>query len=124
MIVVTTRTSSSVSADMVVVSTYQPASGTTCTSNGGDCSIYGKNSVRFDGGSTTDSTDGVVGLLYTTGKMAFKQHPNSQLPGEGGLYAGSMDLANNYPIIYNSRIERVVGGGVQYERTLWQELNV
>jgi len=117
-------TSTSVAADMVVVSTYQPASGTSCTSNGGDCSIYGQNSVRFDGGDPSDPNDGVVGLLYTTGKMAFKQHPNSQPPGEGGLYAGSMDLANNYPIIYNSRIERVVGGGVQYERTLWQELNV
>jgi hypothetical protein len=117
-------TSTSVSADMVVVSSYQPASGTSCTSNGGDCSIYGKNSVRFDGGDVADPNDGVVGLLYTTGKMSFKQHPNSQPPGEGGLYAGSMDLANNYPIIYNSRIERVIGGGTQFERTLWQEINV
>jgi len=117
-------TSTSVSADMVVVSTYQPASGTSCDSNGGDCSIYGQNSVRFDGGDPTNPDDGVVGLLYTTGKMAFKQHPNSQPPGEGGLYAASMDLANNYPIVYNSRIERVIGGGTQYERTLWQELDV
>jgi hypothetical protein len=117
-------TSSSIAADMVVISTYQPASGTSCDVNGGDCSIYGKNSVRFNGGSVTDPDDGVVGLLYTTGKMAFKNHPNSQPPGEGGLYAGSMDLANNYPIIYNPRIERVLGGGTQWERTLWQELNV
>jgi hypothetical protein len=117
-------TSSSVSADMVVVSTYQPASGTSCDVNGGDCSIYGKNSVRFDGGDVTDLDDGVVGLLYTTGKMAFKNHPNSQPPGEGGLYAASMDLANNYLIIYNPRIERVLGGGTTWERTLWQELNV
>jgi len=117
-------TSSSVTADMTVVSTYQPASGTTCTTNGGDCSIYGQNSVRFDGGSTTDPDDGVVGLLYTTGKMAFKNHPASQPPGEGALYAGSMDLKNGYPIIYNSRIERVLGFGVTYERTLWQELNL
>ncbi len=119
-----TISTTSASADMVVVSTYQPASGTSCTSNGGDCSIYGQNSVRFDGADVADPNDGVVGLLYSTGKMAFKEHPNSQPPGEGGLYAGSMDLANNYPIIYNSRIERIVGGGTQYERTLWQELNV
>jgi hypothetical protein len=117
-------TSSSVTADMTVVSTYQPASGTSCTTNGGDCSIYGQNSVRFDGGDPTDPDDGVVGLLYTTGKMAFKNHPASQPPGEGALYAGSMDLKNGYPIIYNSRIERVLGFGVTYERTLWQELNV
>jgi hypothetical protein len=117
-------TSSSVTADMTVVSTYQPASGTSCTTNGGDCSIYGQNSVRFDGGDPADANDGVVGLLYTTGKMAFKNHPASQPPGEGALYAGSMDLKNGYPIIYNSRIDRILGFGTTYERTLWQEINV
>jgi Tfp pilus assembly protein PilX len=117
-------TSSSVTADMVVVSTYQPATGTSCTTNGGDCSIYGKNSVQFDAGTVSNPDDGVVGLLYTTGKMAFKNHPASQPPGEGALYAGSMDLKNGYDILYNSRIERVLGFGTTYERTLWQELNV
>jgi hypothetical protein len=117
-------TSTSISADMVVVSTYQPTSGTSCTTNGGDCSIYGQNSVQFDGGSVSDPDDGVVGLLYTTGKMAWKNHPASQAPGEGAIYAGSMDLKNGYDILYNSRIERVLGFGVTYERTLWQELNV
>jgi hypothetical protein len=117
-------TSSSVSADMAVVSTYHSASGTTCTTNGGDCSIYGQNSVEFDAGAVSDPDDGVVGLLYTTGKMAFKNHPASQPPGEGALYAGSMDLKNGYDILYNARIERVLGFGTTYERTLWQELNV
>jgi Tfp pilus assembly protein PilX len=117
-------TSSSVSADMTVVSTYQPASGTSCTTNGGDCSIYGQNSVEFDAGTVSNPDDGVVGLLYTTGKMAFKNHPASQPPGEGALYAGSMDLKNGYDILYNSRIERVLGFGTTYERALWQELNV
>jgi hypothetical protein len=118
-----TTTSSAISADMVVVTTYQPASSTTCTTNGGDCSIYGQNSVEFDGGSVDDPDDGVVGLLYTTGKIAFKNHPASQPPGEGALYAGSMDLKNGYDILYNSRIDRVLGFGTTYERTLWQELN-
>jgi Tfp pilus assembly protein PilX len=117
-------TSSSVAADMAVVSTYQPASGTTCTTNGGDCSIYGQNSVEFNAGTVSNPDDGVVGLLYTTGKMAFKNHPASQPPGEGALYAGSMDLKNGYDILYNSRIDRVLGFGTTYERTLWQELNV
>jgi len=117
-------TSSSVAADMAVISTYQPTSGTTCTTNGGDCSIYGQNSVEFNAGTVSNPDDGVVGLLYTTGKMAFKNHPASQPPGEGALYAGSMDLKNGYDILYNSRIERVLGFGTTYERTLWQELNV
>ncbi|HEX9300356.1 MAG TPA: hypothetical protein VF968_09530 [Actinomycetota bacterium] len=118
-------TSSSVSADMTVVSTYQPTSGTTCDTNGGDCSIYGQNSVEFDGGDVSIPDDGVVGLLYTTGKMAFKNGPqNGADPGEGALYAASMDLKNGYDIVYNSRIERVLGFGTTYERTLWQELNL
>jgi Flp pilus assembly protein TadG len=117
-------TSSSVAADMAVISTYQATSGTTCTTNGGDCSIYGQNSVEFNAGTVSNPDDGVVGLLYTTGKMAFKNHPASQPPGEGALYAGSMDLKNGYDILYNSRIERVLGFGTTYERTLWQELNV
>jgi hypothetical protein len=115
-----TTTSSSVSADMVVVSTYQPASGTTCTNNGGDCSIYGKNAISFDGGDISNPDDGVVGLLYTPGKMGFKNSGS----GEGSLYAGSMDLKNSYDLVYNSRVERVLGFGAAYERTLWQELNV
>jgi hypothetical protein len=117
-------TSSSVTANMSVITTYQPASGTTCTTNGGDCSIYGKNSVEFDAGTVSNPDDGVVGLLYTTGKLAWKNQPMNQPPGEGALYAGSMDLKNGYDILYNSRVERVLGFGTTYERTLWQELNV
>jgi hypothetical protein len=118
-------TSSSVAADMTVVSTYQPTSGTTCDTNGGDCSIYGQNAVDFDGGSASDPDDGVVGLLYTTGKMAFKNGPQSlNISVEGALYAASMDLKNGYDITYNARTERVLGFGTTYERILWQELNV
>jgi hypothetical protein len=117
-------TSSSVSSDMVVISTYQPAAGTTCDTNGGDCSIYGKNAIIFDGGDPTDPDDGVVGLLYTTGKMAFDNSPQAGDPGEGALYASSMNFKNNYDIEYNSRIERVLGFGSTYQQTLWQEINV
>jgi hypothetical protein len=117
-------TSTSIAADMSVISTYQPAASTTCDTNGGDCSIYGNNSIVFDSGSLTDPNDGVVGLLYTTGKMAFNNSPHSGNPGEGALYASSMNFKNNYDIAYNSRIERVLGFGTTYEQTLWQELNV
>jgi hypothetical protein len=77
--------------------------------------------VEFDRGVEEDPNDGVVGLLYTTGKMAFK---NQGDPGEGALYAGAMDLKNGFDIVYNSRIERVMGFGTNLEATLWQELNV
>jgi hypothetical protein len=117
-------TSSSVTSDLVVVSTYQPAASTTCDTSGGDCSIYGRNSIVFDGGSPTNPDDGVVGLLYTTGKMAFNNSPQSGNPAEGALYASSMDFKNNYDIEYNSRVERVLGFGKTYQQTLWQEINV
>jgi hypothetical protein len=119
-----TLTTTSPSADMAVISTYQPAAGTTCDTNGGDCSIYGNNSIIFDSGSLTDPDDGVVGLLYTTGKMAFNNSPQAGDPAEGALYASSMNFKNNYDIAYNARLDRVLGFGKTYERTLWQELNV
>jgi Tfp pilus assembly protein PilX len=119
-----TITTTAGSSNMVVVSTYQPNASTTCDVNGGDCSIYGQNSVEYDSGVVSDPNDGVVGLLYTTGKMAFKNGPqNIANPGEGALYASSMDLKNGYDIIYNSRVERVLGFGTTLQQVLWQELN-
>jgi hypothetical protein len=122
-----TTTSSSVSADLVVVSTYQPTG--SCSAalvlvGTADCSIYGQNAVDFDGGDLNNPDDGVVGLLYTTGKMAFVNSANNiASTGEGALYAQSMDFKNGYDLIYNSRVERVLGFGTSYERVLWQEIN-
>jgi hypothetical protein len=123
-----TTTSSSVTADLFVVSTYQPTGSCTAAlvnTGGADCSIYGKNSVEFDSGVQSDPNDGVVGLLYTTGKMAFVNSSNNVADvGDGALYAQSMDFKNGFNVIYNSRVERVLGFGASYEQVLWQELNI
>jgi len=111
--------SSSVPAELVVISTYVPPDGTSCTTNGGDCSIYSQNAIVFDNGDDTDLTDGIAGLLYTTGKMSIK---NQGSAADGAIYAGSMDIKNGYNITYNSRIARVLGFGAGLEPTLWQEL--
>jgi hypothetical protein len=106
------------SALLVIISLYQPTG--LCDTNGGDCSIYGKNQVVFDnGGTPTDLSDGVAGLLYTTGKMTIK---NSGA-GEGALYAGSMDIKNGFDIVYNPRIARVLGFGSALVPTRWEELD-
>ncbi len=105
-------------ANLIVISLYVPTG--TCGTNGGDCSIYGKNAIEFDRGDLTDPNDGIAGLLYTPGKMAFK---NKGAPGEGALYAGSMDIKNGFDIVYNSRIERVLGFGTSLETALWEELD-
>jgi hypothetical protein len=121
-------TSSAVSADMFVVSTYQPTgscSAALVSTGGADCSIYGKNAIEFDAGVASDPDDGVVGLLYTTGKMAFVNSSNNLADiGDGALYAQTMDFKNGFNIIYNSRVERVLGFGASYQQSLWQELNV
>ncbi len=113
-----TITTSVPGVTVVIVSLYVPPTGTTCTTNGGDCSIYGKNSIVFDSGSSTDPDDGVAGVLYTPGKMAFKNSSNS---AEGALYAGSMDIKNGFDIVYNSRLERILGFGSALQQTLWRE---
>ncbi len=105
-------------ATLVVISLYVPTG--TCGTNGGDCSIYGKNAIEFTRGDLADPDDGVAGLLYTTGKMAFK---NKGIPGEGALYAGSLDVKNGFDIVYNPRIEKVLGFGTALETTLWEELD-
>jgi hypothetical protein len=121
-------TSPAVSADMVVVSTYQPTGACTAAlvlTFSSDCSIYGQNSIEFDPGDLSNPDDGVVGLLYTTGQMAFVNSANNiDSTGEGALYAKSMDFKNGYDLIYNSRVERVLGFGDSYQRVLWQELNI
>jgi hypothetical protein len=109
-----------IAAELVVVSTYIPPAGSSCTTNGGDCSIYSKNAIVFDNGDDDDLTDGVAGLVYTPGKMAVK---NSGSAADGALYAGTMDIKNGFEIIYNSRISRILGFGTGLEPTLWQELS-
>jgi hypothetical protein len=124
---ITTATGTA-SADLVINSTYQPTgtcTGAAVTNGTADCSIYGKNAIEFDSGVESDPNDGVVGLLYTTGKMAFGQAAcNAANIGDGALYAQSMSFNSCFNVIYNSRVERVLGFGASYEQVLWQELNI
>jgi hypothetical protein len=120
--------SGTASADMYVVSTYQPTGSCTAQlvqTGGADCSVYGQNAIEFDSGDQTNPDDGVVGLLYTTGKMAFVNSSNNVADvGDGALYAQSMDFKNGFNVIYNPRVERVLGFGASYEQVLWQEKNI
>ena len=107
-------------ATVAVVSLYIPGASSTCTVNGGECSIYGKNAVVFDAGNANDPNDAIAALLYTPGKMAFKQQTNA---ADGALYAGSMDIANGFGITYNDRISTIVGFGGSLQQVLWQEIS-
>jgi hypothetical protein len=106
-------------SNLVLVSMYVPPTGTTCATNGGDCSIYGKNSIIVDEGDPNDPDDGVAMLAYTPGKMAFKNQANA---ADGALYAGSMDIKNGFSITYNSRVDSIAGFGAALTQKLWVEL--
>jgi hypothetical protein len=106
-------------SNLVLVSMYVPPTGTTCATNGGDCSIYGKNSIIVDEGDPNDPDDGIAMLAYTPGKMAFKNQSNA---ADGALYAGSMDIKNGFSITYNSRVDSVAGFGAALTQKLWLEL--
>ena len=77
-----------------------------------------ENQIEFDAGDVDDPNDAIAALLYTTGKMAWKNHGEA----DGALYAGTMDIKNGFEVIYNSRIAKVLGFGVGLEPTLWQEV--
>jgi len=98
---------------LVIVSLYAPpGQEMSCSDQGGDCSIWGKNKVQV--------TSDVATIFYTTGKMAFK---NSDNHGNGALYAGNMDVKNGFQVIYDSRVERIVGfGDTSLVRYSWEEL--
>lgn len=117
----TSTISTSAPATVVLVSLYVPGGSTTCAANGGDCSIYGKNSILFDTGNVNDLDDGIAALMYTPGKCAFKNQTNA---ADGALYCGSMDIKNGFHITYNSRIEQIVGfGNGGLEQILWKEIS-
>jgi hypothetical protein len=106
-------------SNLVLVSLYVPPTGTTCSESGGDCSIYGKNAVIVDAGDPNDPDDGIAMLLYTPGKMAFKNQANA---ADGALYAGSMDIKNGFSITYNERVDSISGFGAALKQKLWVEL--
>ena len=112
-------TTTAAKADLTLISLFVPPQGSSCSSAGGVCSIYGKNSVKFDPGDPLNPDDGVVALLYTPGKIAFKNDGNG---GEGSLWGGQLDVKNGYDITYNRRVEARAGFGTDVIRLQWSEL--
>jgi hypothetical protein len=116
----TSTITSTAPAKVIIVSLYIPSPSSTCDKNGGDCSIFGVNSIVFDSGNTSDPNDGIAAMLYTPGKCAFKNSANG---GDGAIYCGSMDISNGYNVTYNGRVSQIVGFGGNLQQVLWQEVS-
>lgn len=97
-----------------LISTYDPPAGSSCDVNqdSSECSIHLKNDF-----SVTGSTAVLIYAPY--GPVAIK---NNQVQF-GAIYADSIQVKNNQELVYDDRIERVVGfGEVTLEPTEWQEI--
>jgi hypothetical protein len=100
---------------LVLVSYYQPAAGTACTNTGGnplDCAIGIKNNFQPENNTAT--------LLYApNGPVAFKN--NAEF--DGAVYANDIVLKNNMELVYDARVEQIIGfGSVSLELESWIEV--
>jgi hypothetical protein len=100
---------------LVLVSYYQPPAGSACTNNGGnplDCAIGLKNNFQPDNNTAT--------LLYApNGPVAFKNNAEFH----GAVYANDIVLKNNMNLVYDERVEQIVGfGPVTLETESWIEV--
>lgn len=105
------------SADAVVMigSTYDPPTGTSCDTNHdtSECAVHLKNQFSVSG-----SVAVLVWAPY--GPTAVKNNALQY----GAIYSDSIEIKNNQTITYDPRVDRIVGfGPVTLEVTRWLELN-
>jgi hypothetical protein len=98
----------------VLASYFKPAPGSACTDNGGnpsDCAIGIKNNFQ----PTTNTST----LLYApNGPVAFKNSAEFN----GAVYADDIVLKNNMNLVYDARVDQIVGfGPVTLETESWTE---
>lgn len=104
-------------ADAVVMigSTYDPPTGSSCDTNHdtSECAVHLKNQFSVSGS--------VAVLVWSPyGPTAVK---NNALQF-GAIYSDSIEIKNNQTITYDPRVDRIVGfGPVTLEVTRWVELN-
>ena len=99
---------------LVLVSYFQPAPGTACTDNGGnpaDCAIGIKNNLQPNQNTAT--------LIYApNGPVAFKNSAQFN----GAVYANDIVLKNNLDVVYDARVDQLIGfGDVTLETESWVE---
>jgi hypothetical protein len=99
---------------LVLVSYFQPAPGSACTDTGGnpaDCAVGIKNNFEPENNTAT--------LIYApNGPVAFKNNADFL----GAVYANDIVLKNNLHVIYDARVDQIVGyGPVTLQTETWVE---
>jgi hypothetical protein len=99
---------------LVLVSYFTPAPGSACTDNGGnpaDCAVGIKNNFQ--------PNDNTATLIYApNGPVAFKNNADFI----GAVYANDIVLKNGLHVIYDPRVDQIVGfGPVTLQTESWKE---
>jgi hypothetical protein len=99
---------------LVLVSYFTPAPGSACTDEGGnpaDCAVGIKKNFQ--------PNDNTATLIYApNGPVAFKNNADFI----GAVYANDIVLKNNLKVIYDARVDQIVGfGPVTLQTESWQE---
>jgi hypothetical protein len=99
---------------LTLVSYYQPAPGSACTDTGGnpaDCAVGIKNNFQANKNTAT--------LIYApNGPVAFKNNADF----DGAVYANDIVLKNNLNVVYDARVDQIVGfGPVTLQTESWVE---
>jgi hypothetical protein len=98
------------SSKLLVLASFYAAPPTSCTTNGGnpgDCAIGLKNNFQPASGSLTGGNNTAVLLYAPNGPVAFKNNAQFQ----GAVYANNIQLKNNMDVVYDSRVDQIVGFG-------------
>ncbi|HEX5614816.1 MAG TPA: polymer-forming cytoskeletal protein [Acidimicrobiia bacterium] len=100
----------------ILVSFYAPPAGSACTDGASgnplDCAVGMKNNFQ--------TADNVATLIYApNGPVAFKN--NAEFTG--AVYSNDIVLKNNQSVVYDARVEQIVGfGPVTLSRDSWLEV--
>jgi hypothetical protein len=106
---------------LVVLASFYAAPATNCSTNGGnpgDCAIGIKNNFAPGGDSVNDGGNTAVLLYAPNGPVAFKNNADFL----GAVYASNIQVKNNMNVIYDPRVNQIVGfGPVTLDIDLWLE---
>jgi hypothetical protein len=106
---------------IVVLASFYAAPATSCSTNGGnpgDCAIGIKNNFQPVDDDVNDGGNTAVLLYAPNGPVSFKNNADFL----GAVYANNIQIKNNMNVVYDPRVNQIVGfGSVTLDIDLWLE---